>query len=77
MLIYYSVFTVVFTQEEPIPGWTSNLKSVPGLCLGIGLGAIHVVWANKDCYASIVPGDKVANLIITSAWHASKTRYNI
>lgn len=42
--------------------------------MGIGLGAIHVVYLNSDSYGEIVPADKVANMIITSAWHASKTR---
>lgn len=66
--------TVTFTQDEPIPGWATSLKSVPGLCLGVGLGAIHVVYGNKDTVALIISADKVANMIISSAWHASKSR---
>lgn len=66
---------VVFTDDEPISGWATSLKSVSGLCLGVGLGAIRVLLADPDVCATVVPADKVANMIITSAWHASKTRY--
>jgi len=75
IVVVFLLSTVTFTYEEPISGWVTTLKSVPGLCLGIGLGAIHVVYVNKNISAEIVPADKVANMIITSAWHASKTRY--
>jgi len=65
---------VVFTQNEPIPGWATSLKSLPGLCMALGLGAIRIMYVNGDLCAEIIPADKVANIIITSAWHASKTR---
>ncbi|XP_050422292.1 fatty acyl-CoA reductase wat-like [Adelges cooleyi] len=63
---------VVFTQDEPIVGWFTNMSSVPGLCLGIGLGAIRVLLIDKDTPAVIVPADKVANLIISAVWHITK-----
>jgi len=72
VLILFS--TVTFTNEEPIPGWLNTMKSVPGLCLGVGLGAIHVVHVDPKKYALIIPADHVANMIITAAHHASKTR---
>ncbi|XP_022169980.1 fatty acyl-CoA reductase wat-like [Myzus persicae] len=65
---------VTFTNEEPISGWVNTMKSVPGLCLGVGLGAIHVVHVDPNVGAIIMPADNVANMIITAAHHASKTR---
>jgi len=65
---------VTFTNEEPIPGWVTTMKSVPGLCMGVGLGAIHVVHVDPNVQAIIMPADNVANMIITAAHHASKTR---
>ena len=50
------------------------MKSVPGLCLGVGLGAIHVVLGDSKVRAIIMPVDNVANMIISAAHHASKTR---
>jgi len=72
VLILFS--TVIFTHEEPIPGWVNMMKSVPGLCLGVGLGALHVVYVNPNSTAAIMPADNVANLIITAAHHTSKPR---
>lgn len=72
VLILFS--TVVYTNDEPIPGGVNTMKSVPGLCLGVGLGAIHVVYANPNRNAAIIPADNVANMIITAAHHASKPR---
>jgi len=66
--------TVTFTSEEPIPGWVNTMKSVPGLCIGVGLGAIHVVFGDPNVSALIIPADHVANMIITAAHFASKTR---
>ncbi|XP_050423207.1 uncharacterized protein LOC126834987 [Adelges cooleyi] len=67
---------VVFTKDEPMAGWFTSMKSVPGLCLGVGLGVVRVVLLDNKVIAPIVPADKVANFIITSAWHASKRRQN-
>jgi len=65
---------VSFTNKEPIAGWVNTMKSVPGLCIGLGLGAIHVVLIDPEVRAVITPADHVANMIITAAHHASKTR---
>jgi len=64
----------MYTNEEPISGWVNTMKSVPGLCLGVGLGAIHVVYAGPNVNAIVIPADNVANMIITAAHHAYKTR---
>lgn len=74
MLCLIMFSTVSFTNEEPIPGWVNTMKSVPGLSIGLGLGAIHVVQADPNIRAIIIPADNVANMIITAAHHASKTR---
>ncbi|KAL5239952.1 hypothetical protein ACI65C_007362 [Semiaphis heraclei] len=65
---------VTFTNEEPITGWGTTMNSVPGLCMGVGLGAIHVVNVDPNVHAILMPADNVANMIITAAHHASKTR---
>ncbi|XP_027845565.2 fatty acyl-CoA reductase wat-like [Aphis gossypii] len=65
---------VMFTNEEPISGWANTMKSVPGLSIGLGLGAIHVVQADPNIRTMIIPADNVANMIITAAHYASKTR---
>ncbi|XP_050427039.1 fatty acyl-CoA reductase wat-like isoform X4 [Adelges cooleyi] len=63
---------VTFTKDEPITGWFTNVNSVPGLCIGIIVGAIRVLLCDKDAPCVIVPADKVANLIITAVWQGSK-----
>ncbi|XP_050541784.1 fatty acyl-CoA reductase wat-like [Daktulosphaira vitifoliae] len=65
---------VVYTHKEPIPGWFTNLQSVPGLVLGVALGAIHVMLGDPNARAVIVPADKVANMIMSCAWFGSKIR---
>ncbi|VVC39114.1 Hypothetical protein CINCED_3A018395 [Cinara cedri] len=52
------------------------MKSVPGLCVGVALGVIHVFMANYSNPLFIMPADNVSNMIITSAWHASKPKSN-
>lgn len=74
MLCLIMFSTVMFTNEEPISGWAITMKSVPGLSIGLGLGAIHVVQADPNIRIIIIPADNVANMIITAAHHASKTR---
>jgi len=66
--------TVTFTDKEPITGWANTMKSVPGLCIGLGLGAIHVVYLDPKIRVVLIPADNVSNMIITAAHHASKTR---
>jgi hypothetical protein len=68
-------YLVLFTDKEPISGWATGLKSLTGLCLGLGLGVIRVLPGKRDITLRAVPADKVANMIITSAWNATKTRY--
>ncbi|XP_060838330.1 fatty acyl-CoA reductase wat-like [Rhopalosiphum padi] len=65
---------VTFTDKEPITGWANTMKSVPGLCIGLGLGAIHVVYLDPKIRVVLIPADNVSNMIITAAHHASKTR---
>eukprot|EP00102_Acyrthosiphon_pisum_P013265 XP_008182779.1 PREDICTED: fatty acyl-CoA reductase 1 isoform X2 [Acyrthosiphon pisum] len=67
---------VMYTNEEPIPGWVNMMKSVPGLCMGVGLGAIHVVYVDPNVNGIMIPADNVANMIITAAHHVSKPRSN-
>jgi len=64
----------MYTNEEPVPGWVNMMKSVPGLGLGVGLGAIHVVYVDPTINVTIIPANNVANMIITAAHHASKPR---
>ncbi|VVC31219.1 Hypothetical protein CINCED_3A003852 [Cinara cedri] len=52
------------------------MKSVPGLCVGVSLGAIHVFLANYNTPVTVMPADNVCNMIITSVWHASKPKSN-
>lgn len=40
----------MYTNEEPVPGWVNMMKSVPGLGLGVGLGAIHVVYVDRSVH---------------------------
>ncbi|XP_050427037.1 fatty acyl-CoA reductase wat-like isoform X1 [Adelges cooleyi] len=63
---------VTFTKDEPITGWFTSVKSVPGLCTAIGIGAVRVLICDTDAPAVTVPADKVANLIITAVWQGSK-----
>lgn len=58
---------------EPVPGWASNYEGVNGLTIGVGLGVIRVVLA-KDIHIAVVPSDKVANVIISTAWHTGVSR---
>ncbi|VVC29128.1 Hypothetical protein CINCED_3A024702 [Cinara cedri] len=67
---------VVFTQSDPIEGWATNMMSVPGLCVGVALGAIHVCKCKCSNTAVVMPADNVCNMIITTAWHASKPNSN-
>lgn len=67
--------TVSFTGEEPMSGWATINDTTPGLCLAVGLGAVRVLYMSYDTPAVFAPADKVSNMVITSAWHASKTRY--
>ncbi|XP_025408042.1 fatty acyl-CoA reductase 1-like isoform X2 [Sipha flava] len=67
---------VVSTYDDPVLGWVNNFVGVNGLTLGAGLGAIRVVLANNIKLA-VVPSDRVANAIISSAWHTGVVGYGI
>ncbi|XP_050541771.1 fatty acyl-CoA reductase wat-like isoform X2 [Daktulosphaira vitifoliae] len=65
---------VIPTCDEPFAGWFIPSLSVPTLIFGVTIGIVHVLFADPEAPAVIVPADKVANMIITCAFHASKKR---
>ncbi|KAK7576523.1 hypothetical protein V9T40_012809 [Parthenolecanium corni] len=63
---------VIATANEPIPGWINNFYGPTGIVAGAGLGLLRSVHADRECIADLVPGDKVVNAIIVSAWDVAK-----
>lgn len=47
--------TVVFTHEDPITGWVTNFDSVLGMCIGLQLGAIQVIYISYKYPAIFMP----------------------
>ncbi|XP_026754093.3 fatty acyl-CoA reductase wat-like [Galleria mellonella] len=64
---------VIGSYSEPSPGWLdkSNVFGASGILLGLGLGIIHVVLADRDIKIDLIPVDMVTNSIIAAGWKTS------
>ncbi|CAH2056218.1 unnamed protein product, partial [Iphiclides podalirius] len=61
---------VVPTYVEPAPGWVdiSNVYGPSGMILGLGMGVIKTLFANKKVRICFTPADLVTNAIIAAGW---------
>lgn len=67
-------FLVISTYNEPVPGWVSNYAGINGVSIAAALGILRVLWT-KHIKLAMVPSDKVANIIVSSAWYTGITGY--
>ncbi|KAG7295498.1 hypothetical protein JYU34_021705 [Plutella xylostella] len=63
---------VIGTAREPVAGWIDNVYGPTGVVVGAAVGLLHVLHANPNCLADLVPGDMVVNGVIACAWKAAK-----
>ena len=69
-----SLLAVISTAREPIAGWINNVYGPTGVVAGAGLGLLHVLQADEDCLADMVPVDMAINNILAAAWDVATTR---
>ncbi|XP_013143046.1 PREDICTED: fatty acyl-CoA reductase 1-like [Papilio polytes] len=65
---------VIPTNREPVPGWIDmNCVFGPsGLLIGMGLGFLHVFFADVNIRVNIVPGDIATNAVIATGWETAR-----
>ncbi|XP_033216858.1 fatty acyl-CoA reductase wat-like isoform X2 [Belonocnema kinseyi] len=56
------------TYREPVSGWVDILQGFNQSLIGIGMGAIRVLFCNVSLVVDLVPADFVCNALIASAW---------
>ncbi|KPI96404.1 Putative fatty acyl-CoA reductase CG5065 [Papilio xuthus] len=65
---------VIPTNREPVPGWidTNCVFGPSGLLIGMGLGLLHVFFADVNIRVNIVPGDIATNAVIATGWQTAR-----
>ncbi|CAK1593024.1 unnamed protein product [Parnassius mnemosyne] len=65
---------VIPCYREPAPGWIDmNCVYGPsGLIIGVGLGILHVFFADVNVKVNIVPADIVTNAVVTAGWESAR-----
>ncbi|XP_046737951.1 fatty acyl-CoA reductase wat-like [Diprion similis] len=60
------------SYEEPTPGWMPSPIGMLGIVYAYILGIMHVISADPDAVADIIPVDYTCNALISCAWASSK-----
>ncbi|KAJ2943420.1 hypothetical protein O0L34_g12229 [Tuta absoluta] len=69
---------IINAYREPAPGWVDVTASYgpAGVMLGIGLGVVHCMLADKNSVVDLIPADLVNNAVMAAGWAtaSAKTR---
>ncbi|KAJ2938365.1 hypothetical protein O0L34_g13290 [Tuta absoluta] len=69
---------VISAYREPAPGWVdmSAAYGPAGVIIGVGLGVIHAMLADRDVKIDVIPADLVNNAIMAVGWATAATSSN-
>eukprot|EP01129_Flabellula_baltica_P006309 TRINITY_DN234_c0_g1_i1.p1 TRINITY_DN234_c0_g1~~TRINITY_DN234_c0_g1_i1.p1 ORF type:complete len:464 (-),score=64.51 TRINITY_DN234_c0_g1_i1:37-1428(-) len=62
---------ITCSEEFPMKGWVDSFIGPAGLILAFGIGALHVMRANKHLIPDFIPVDYVAHAILVSAYNTA------
>ncbi|XP_016948114.1 fatty acyl-CoA reductase wat [Drosophila biarmipes] len=65
---------IIATHTDPVSGWIDNLYGPIALMYGVGHGVLRLISYDKKGYASLVPVDYCANVVLASVWQTSKEK---
>ncbi|XP_033215374.1 putative fatty acyl-CoA reductase CG5065 [Belonocnema kinseyi] len=65
------------TLKEPVPGWVDTFQGLNQTLSGIGLGAIHVIRANREGRMDLIPADFTCNAMIAAVWETSTSKNSL
>lgn len=57
-------------------GWIDNLNGPVGIAMGVSLGIIRVMYADKQAITDVVPVDYCTNALLASAWDVANSKYD-
>jgi len=60
------------SKEFPIIGWVDSFIGPAGLVLAYGLGAVHTMYADKNCKPDFIPVDFVVHETLVAAWYTAQ-----
>lgn len=63
----YTLFSVISTLKDPIPGWIDNLYGPTGLATGVTAGVVRSIYCDPNVTSDLVPVDLAVNALIVSA----------
>ncbi|XP_037944010.1 fatty acyl-CoA reductase wat-like [Teleopsis dalmanni] len=64
---------VIPSCSEPVPGWIDTLYGPTSILYGAAYGVLHVLYANIEANAGVVPVDYCANAMLSTAWYTAKS----